>query len=595
MTFDPVAISKFLDGMVHMSAVGDRLSMLRHRSFLMAHLGFGLLALCAFPVWLATAGPTSLAEALTFAWLVAPMAVALYLSHSGNLDAAHLLSAAVFTGLIVWTAGLTGGVHSLALVWLALVPVEASLSGARRVTAGAMAIAVAGLVALAFGTGNAFFPGLGGLGISTAANMAIVLGAIFYAGGLALRVDFLARVSAEAARQGEERYRLLADNATDMITRHGANGDVEFASPASRALIGLCTADLLGDGLFRRVHVGDRPAYLNALSQAYAARRAVTAGFRLQRRTDSAAAMQFVDVEMRCRPVVAEDGAVSAVVAVTRDITALKEHGDELRAARELAERASHAKTQFLAHMSHELRTPLNAIIGFSEILESDTISKLQLDRRLEYAKLIHTSGEHLLEVVNGILDMSKIESGMFDIQPEKLPLGPIVAGCCDMMSGQASTRGVVVVRSIPATLPDISVDLRACRQILLNLLSNAIKFTDKGGTVHVGARVDGKFVAIFVRDTGIGIAAEDIPRLGTPFVQAETVYSRYYEGTGLGLSMVKGLAGLHGGRMAIESRPGKGTTATVWLPIEPMIAAEPVKVADEILGRVDEKERKSA
>jgi cell cycle sensor histidine kinase DivJ len=287
---------------------------------------------------------------------------------------------------------------------------------------------------------------------------------------------------------------------------------------------------------------------------------------------------------------------VSAVVAVTRDISALKLRENELREAQETADRANRAKTQFLAHMSHELRTPLNAIIGFSEILKGDTANELYIERRREYATIIHASGEHLLQVVNGILDMSKIESGMFDIMPERIALAPLVAGCCDMMSRQAADRDVVVVRMVPGDLPEIAADRRACRQILLNLLSNAIKFTDRGGTVTVGARIEGTMVAIFVRDTGIGIAAEDLPRLGTPFVQAETVYSRHYEGTGLGLSMVKGLAALHGGRLTIESKPGAGTTATVLLPVE----QAPGRPAANIFGQSGSpermrKERKSA
>jgi cell cycle sensor histidine kinase DivJ len=470
----------------------------------------------------------------------------------------------------------------MALLFLALVPFGASLSGSFRIAGAAVAIAASGVVLLALGGTTGSLPAWS------------ALAAVLVAGGLAINVEVFARESAGAAELGEDRYRLLADNATEMITRHAANGDVVFASPAARSLTGACTADLLGDGLFRHIHVGDRPAYLTALSEAFMAKRPTTAALRLHREIENGET-QFIFVEMRCRPVIGTDGKVGAVVAVTRDVSAAREHEDELREARELAERASHAKTQFLAHMSHELRTPLNAIIGFSESLESDTIASLQLERRREYARLIHASGEHLLQVVNGILDMSKIESGMFDIQPERLPVGPVIAACCDMMSGQAAKRAVALVCTAPDTLPEITVDPRACRQILLNLLSNAIKFTDRGGTVQVGARVDGKFMAIFVRDTGIGIAAEDIPRLGTPFVQAETVYTRQYEGTGLGLSMVKGLAGLHGGRMSIESKPGKGTLATVWLPIEAVKPARPSKVADGILGRVDEKERKSA
>ena len=384
-----------------------------------------------------------------------------------------------------------------------------------------------------------------------------------------------------------------------MITRHAANGDVEFASPAVRALTGATISEVMGDGLFRRVHVADRPLFLKALSEAFVSRRPVTVEFRLLQAggtSDGRGEQRFIDAEMRCRPAIDHAGEVSAVVAVTRDVSALRERENQLLDARESADRANRAKTQFLAHMSYELRTPLNAIIGFSEILEQDSTGALHIDRRREYAGLIHSSGEHLLEVVNGILDMSKIESGMFNIAPEPVRIAPLIASACDMMSRQAADRGISVVRSAHNDLPEIRADLRACRQILLNLLSNAIKFTHRGGTVTVGARVEGKSMAIYVCDTGIGISAKDLPHLGTPFVQAETVYSRNYEGTGLGLSTVKGLAGLHGGRLVIESKPGIGTTATVLLPIDQPARHLPGTVAErETIPIESEEERKSA
>jgi cell cycle sensor histidine kinase DivJ len=218
--------------------------------------------------------------------------------------------------------------------------------------------------------------------------------------------------------------------------------------------------------------------------------------------------------------------------------------------------------------MSHELRTPLNAIIGFSEILEKDVIPDLDIARRREYARLIHASGQHLLDVVNSILDMSKVESGTFEIFVEPLDIAPLVHSCCQMMRSQAEQRGIALAQRDLSGLPEIAADRRALRQILLNLLANAIKFTDHGGTVTVAVRARRDMMTLSVSDTGIGIAAADLPRLGTPFVQADTTYERRYEGTGLGLSMVKGLAALHGGGLTIESDLGVGTTAMVTLPI---------------------------
>ena len=169
--------------MVHNSVAGDRLATLRHRYFIGAHLGIGFLALCAFPVWLVLVGPTSIAEALTFAWLAAPLAVAAYLSKSGELEAAHLVSAVIFTGLIVWVAGLTGGVHSLVLVWLPLVPFEASLSGSRRVAAAAVAIAAVGLFALVGAAEFGITPSEIQATHAVPVSAALLLGAIVFAGG----------------------------------------------------------------------------------------------------------------------------------------------------------------------------------------------------------------------------------------------------------------------------------------------------------------------------------------------------------------------------------------------------------------------------
>jgi cell cycle sensor histidine kinase DivJ len=330
------------------------------------------------------------------------------------------------------------------------------------------------------------------------------------------------------------------------------------------------------------VHVADRPAHLTALTQTFNAAMAATVEFRLKRKAaaDGEAEDRFVWVEMRCRPVIGADGNVVAVVAVTHDISARRTEESDLREAREVAERASLAKSQFLAHMSHELRTPLNAIIGFSEILEKDVIPDLDIVRQREYAKLIHASGQHLLDVVNSILDMSKIESGSFEIFAETLDVAPLVQSCCHMMRSQAEERGIALAHGDLSGLPEISADRRALRQILLNLLANAIKFTDRGGRVSVAARAAEGIMTLAVSDTGIGIAAADLPRLGDPFFQAKGSYDRAYEGTGLGLSVVRGLVGLHGGRLTVESAPGVGTRVSVRLPVGGVAqASEPAKI----------------
>jgi cell cycle sensor histidine kinase DivJ len=223
--------------------------------------------------------------------------------------------------------------------------------------------------------------------------------------------------------------------------------------------------------------------------------------------------------------------------------------------------------------MSHELRTPLNAIIGFSEMLTKEDSLLIGPERRHEYAHLINESGHHLLSVVNGILDMSKIETGNFEIRPEKFAPRHVIGDACDLLRHRAREAGIDLVTRLPERLPEITADKRALNQVMLNLLSNAIKFTDRGGKVTVSARAQesiiGPTVAVTVEDTGVGIGPDDLPRVGDPFYQARSSYNRRHDGTGLGLSIVKGLLALHGGDLDIVSRLGEGTRVTFRLPLD--------------------------
>jgi cell cycle sensor histidine kinase DivJ len=277
---------------------------------------------------------------------------------------------------------------------------------------------------------------------------------------------------------------------------------------------------------------------------------------------------------MRCRSLDRiVDGAVHSeaceVVAVMREVTTRKVQEQALEDARVEAERANDAKGRFLATMSHELRTPLNAVIGFSEMLMHDEEMQLDAVQRRDYAHLINDSGHHLLSVVNGILDMSKIETGNFEITPEPFAPAPVIRSCCDLLGLKARDAGVELLPRISVDMPEIIADKRALKQIMLNLISNAIKFTDRGGHVVVEATVESSIVVVRVVDNGVGIAEDDLPRLGDPFFQARGSYARPYDGTGLGLSIVKGLLALHHGQIEIKSRVAEGTCVTVRLPID--------------------------
>nr|WP_312161614.1 HAMP domain-containing sensor histidine kinase [Phenylobacterium sp.] len=264
------------------------------------------------------------------------------------------------------------------------------------------------------------------------------------------------------------------------------------------------------------------------------------------------------------------------LVGVLRDAAAAHAHELELEQARADAEAQNAGKSRFLANMSHELRTPLNAIMGFSDIMRQGLFGPLS-DRYAEYAELVHESGGHLLDLINDVLDMSKIEAERFELAREAFDARDAVSSVLRLMRGQADRAGVQLRGLLPREPLDVMADRRALKQISLNLVSNALKFTPRGGGVTVTLHADGSVMELVVADTGVGIGPEDVQRLGRPFEQAGGAAQKA-AGTGLGLSLVRSFAELHGGEMIIESRLGEGTTVTVRLPVidQPMAANAP-------------------
>jgi len=567
-------IRDYVETLVHPSARGDVLTAARHRAFIAPRLLGSMAALTSFPLYLIARGAPSAIELAVLAWLIVPILIAYFLSRTGRYESAHALSSLALAGLITLVAASTGGVNSFAAIWLVVVPLEAALSASRRVVAAASIVALAAAGVLVLLTTARLLPPADGWN-PTLAALGIV-SATLYATGLALGAEALARTSLWLVCSEEDRCRLLESNMTDVITRHGRDGAVVFASPAALSLFSVPVAALHGHGLFDRVHVADRPAYLTALGDAAALGESRTVEFRVRRDCAAAAGRtiaQFVWIEMLCRPLaetnVGLNDARGEVVAVLRDVTGRKQHEEERERARAEAERASARKSRFLATMSHELRTPLNAVIGFSEMLMKESVLMLDQNRRGEYAALINESGHHLLSVVNEILDISKIETDNFEITAEPFAPAEVVAGCCELVAGRANQAGVRLEKLFGDQLPEMIADKRALQQIVLNLLSNAIRFSDRGGKVVIGASADAGAIVFTIEDNGIGISEEDLARVGEPYFQARSSYERRHAGTGLGLSIVKGLVRLHGGEFSIRSRVGEGTRVTVRLPLD--------------------------
>jgi cell cycle sensor histidine kinase DivJ len=417
-------IHDFLDTLVHPSAREDPLTAERHLAFMVTRLFASLIALGAFPVFLALRGVPSALEFFVLAWMIVPISTACFLSCTGRYDAAQSLSAFALTGIVTTLAANSGGSNSSAAMWLALIPLEAALSGSRRVVALAALFAIggAGILMLAgwqFNLGS-------GVERSTGAVTALgILSALFYATGTAFGADPLAW--ANVGRQAEQR-RLSCSGTTDVITYHGHGGRVVYASANALTVLGAPACELRHYGLFDRIHIADRPAYLHALSEAAATGDTCEIEFRLRQ----AAQASFIWIEMRCRHFdrhIDREAVSPQVVAVMRDVTLRKTQQEALIVARAEAERANTAKSRFLAITSHELRTPLNAIIGFSDMLRTETETELDSACRLEYARLINESGHHLLALVDEIFDMSRLEAGDFAAAPESFRRGAVIDG----------------------------------------------------------------------------------------------------------------------------------------------------------------------
>ncbi len=376
--------------------------------------------------------------------------------------------------------------------------------------------------------------------------------------------DVTKEVEAETERARQEQlFKLISREASDIITVFDANTkNVSFVSQALERIMKLPLSALAGKWLLSRIHPDD----LDRAKRAFRTPgrdEVISVDYRAKNGDD-----HYIWLEVSKRGVYDEQtGKHLYTLAITRDITQRKTHELEMREAQERAEAASRAKSVFLANMSHELRTPLNAIIGFSEMMQGHIFGPLGDTRYDEYANLIRDSGQHLLDLITDVLDMAKIEAGKFELSPEEFDLAALIPECIRLVRNQAREGQVELISSIGDLPQPLLADRRAIKQVVLNLLSNAIKFTPAGGQVNVVVTDDRSQVLITVRDTGIGMSANDLLRLGQPFEQARTNPHLTKGGTGLGLAICRALVEKHGGTFQIRSTERCGTIVTVELP----------------------------
>ncbi len=364
------------------------------------------------------------------------------------------------------------------------------------------------------------------------------------------------------------REQIASSQVPGLLLFFTEQGVVEAVSGRDRRSFPLQIQNSAGHVFAEMVHVSDRIGLMQAFDTLRQGADHAVADLRFENGPVSRK-IQFMYARIDMTAERDQTGRLVRVIGQLSDVSEMEVLRREMARKAAEAESATEAKSRFLAAVSHELRTPLNAILGFSDILAGEYFGKLENDRQREYVKLIRQSGGHLLSVVNTMLDMSKLEAGRYELMMEPFRISDVIASCEGMLGLQAKQKGLTLTSRIQRDLGEIVADQRAVQQVLINLANNAIKFTESGGVVVIDASMQDDMLKLTVSDTGIGIAADKIEFLGQPFMQVQNDYTRRYEGTGLGLSLVKGLVELHGGRLAITSKQGEGTVVTILLPAD--------------------------
>lgn len=421
--------------------------------------------------------------------------------------------------------------------------------------------------------------GAGFLGFGPA-NPAIVLAtaviSMAHAATIMMR-NFSADIPPQSVAKASVSEKIL--NAEGVVrARMAMTGEIIEVEGDCTTTLGISARVLHGFGLYDRILVGDRVNYLSALDDIRTGMSKAEAKVKLQ---DASLDGAFFTIRVLfCR---LDDVSIAvSLMQVEAEVSPYTAHANTL-----VSEKQIHAD-RYLASVSHELRTPLNAILGFSDILQQEMFGALANDRQREYVALIHQSGAHLLSVVNMILDMSKLDMGAYQIIAEPFEVKDAVALSLSMVREQAAAKNIALDSKLDRAAHECTGDRRAFQQIVINLLSNAVKFTPQGGDVSVTTHAEDGYLVLNVADSGIGICDADLDRIGQPFFQVQNDYTRGFEGTGLGLSLVRGLVELHAGGLSIESELGRGTSVVVRLPLAGPERAHrhvPVKLSERRQG----------
>lgn len=385
-----------------------------------------------------------------------------------------------------------------------------------------------------------------------------------------IAIDIHEQKSAEKVlKESEKKYRAYIDNSPQLIFVTDAAGRYIEVNPAACKITGYSKNEFLNMHRLDLYAPESKEAAVNSFKQLLSTGRS-TGEFCFVKKNGTKYYMIVEAVKL----------SDDRVIGFCIDSTERKRTEEDLLKAKIAAENCNRTKSEFLTTMSHELRTPLNSIIGFSEVLSEGYFGQIN-EKQAKYLKNIYNSGKHLLNIINNILDISKVESGKMQLYKEKIYVKELVDEMISAMQHLAANKEIVLKIRADSKFGAVQADKAKLRQILYNLIGNAIKFTDIGGSVTVGAREDDEMAYISVTDTGIGIPANDLMKLFKPFTQLDSSCARKYEGTGLGLALAKELAELHGGTINVESEPEKGSTFTLSLPLKEK-RAKPYSATDE-------------